>query len=177
MAYEEYLDLFYNAQKHECPYRAFMFDVVNSKNEKGYYNNRSSYFKLIFSVIKEIKVLEIKENKKILLDDENNIFFTKNKGDQNLSNPMLLGDMVCFFVKENSISTEQMKKIFSRCMEKENINYNFHFATGAYETNIYAEGSTKLFKGYTAQILEKISKNNKILIKSDENIKNTGEKI
>ena len=49
------------------------------------------------------------------------------------------------------------------------LQYNIN--TGIYETNNYAEGGIKLYKGYMPQILEILSKKNKIVINKKLNMK------
>ena len=75
--------------------------------------------------------------------------------------------MVTYFVHNGSISTNRMIEIFAESLKKFNINYSFHFCTGVYETNNYAEGGTLLYKGYMPQILESMSKKNKMIITKD----------
>ena len=166
MSYSEYLDLFRVAQTKECPYRAFTFDVVNSRNQLQYLNKKETHD----NVLKYVYTLLEKEEKKIkmpiLLKDEFNLkpVPLKNRLDGNIYNFMVLGDMATYFVHNGSISTSRMIEIFVEALNEFNINYSFHFCTGVYETNNYAEGGTLLYKGYMPQILEKISKNNKIII-------------
>jgi len=71
---------------------------------------------------------------------------------------MQLGDMITYFVYNNSITTERMIDIFSQELDKKGIDYPFHFNTGVYETNDYGEGGSKMYKGYMPQILEDSSK-------------------
>jgi hypothetical protein len=77
---------------------------------------------------------------------------------------MIIGDMVTYFVYNNSITTNKMINLFQYALKKYNIDYSFHFSTGIYETNNFVEGSTKLYKGYMPQILENLSKKNNFVI-------------
>ena len=73
MSYDEYLDMFFKAQKMKCPYRAFMFDVVNSKNQKEYIETKKEkYFELINYIYNCLLQEEAVTNTAILLKDENN---------------------------------------------------------------------------------------------------------
>jgi len=79
-------------------------------------------------------------------------------------NPMILGDNCTYFVINGSIITERMIEIFCEALNEYNINYSFHFSTGVYETNLYQEGNTKLYKGYMLNILEYLGKKNNYII-------------
>ena len=56
MSYTEYYDLFDAAQKRDCPYRAFLIDVKNSKvelngaNEKEYFKIEPEYLILFLPI-------------------------------------------------------------------------------------------------------------------------------
>lgn len=173
MSYNEYINMFLNCQKIKCPYRAFMFDVVGSKNSSEYQNTRPvKFFKLINTVYALIEKEEKITNKQILLKDKFNQKFniTTPKIDNNFYNPMILGDMITLFVYENSITSQRMLEIFISALKICDINYSFHFNTGVYQTNVYAKGGNKLFKGYMPQILEKLSKNNNFVISKNYGI-------
>lgn len=167
MSYSEYFKMFYEAQKHDCPYRAFTFDVVDSRNNKEYLTTKSKvYFQLLDYIYSLLEKEEKLTCKTILLKDDNN---RKRIGCEefingNIYNPMWLGDMVTYFVYNGSISTERMMEIFAQGLRDFNINYSFHFSTGTYQTNNYAEGNDKLYKGYMPQILENINKKNNAII-------------
>jgi len=178
MSYDEYYDLFYKAQEKECPYRAFTFDIVHSKSQEQYIKEHNKFMDLITDVYDELKREEERTGNQILLDDDKNVkpiyaptFEIKNEEDLNyfkkyssvhwngnLLNPMQLGDMITYFVYNNSITTERMIDIFSQELDKKGIDYPFHFNTGVYETNDYGEGGSKMYKGYMPQILEDSSK-------------------
>lgn len=172
MSYYEYLDMFNAAQQKPCPYRAFCFDVAGSKTNAEYISNRNKFFELIFYVKKQIRIIEHKQNSKILLCDENNKPLKQKHDDINSNNynPMILGDMVTYFVYNNSISPKKMQAIFADALNKFDIGYSFHFSTGIYETNTYADGGEKLYKGYMPQILEKIGKTNNIIISKNSEL-------
>lgn len=167
MSYNEYINMFKLAQKKECPFRAFMFDVVNSRNNQEYLSTKNTkFFKLLNCVYFLLQKEEEKTNKAILLKGKNNAKYSLGKKviNGNNYNPMHMGDMVTFFVYNNSITTNQMLKIFISALKICKITYSFHFNTGVYETNNYSQGKTKLYKGYMPQILEVLSKKNNIII-------------
>ena len=185
MSYCEYIDMFLNTQKKQCPYRAFTFDVVNSRNEQRYLNAKGKHFSFldcVYSLLeheeqKTGKIILLKDNfnrKQVLLDQTYN---SKRKDvavkNGNNYNPMILGDMVTFFVHNGSISSERMLHLFAEALRKFNINYSFHFLTGVYETNNYAEGGSKLYKGYMPQILENLSKKNNFVVTKNFNLEDS----
>ena len=170
MSYAEYIDMFIETQKQECPYRAFTFDVVNSKNQKQYIEERDKFHAFVSYLYSVLEIEEQKTGRQILLKDKFNVKYPNN-GDRvhngNVYNPMILGDMATYFVYNNSISIQRMLQIFAQGLREFNIEYPFHFKTGVYETNNYFEGGTKLYKGYMPQILEKLSKENEFIITKD----------
>ena len=168
MSYNEYFDMFNDAQKKECPYRAFTFDIVNSRNQIMYCKENEKHYKFLYYVYSLLEIEEQKTGKQILLKDE---FNEKIKDTPNnyshFFNPTTLGDMATYFVYNGSITIERMLQIFAEGLRKFNIDYKFHFKTGVYETNNYIEGGTKLFKGYLPQILENSSKKDGFVICKD----------
>lgn len=172
MSYHEYFDMFHHVQKLDnCPYRAFMFDVVNSRNQENYAKKFEDHHKCMDYVYKLLEREESVVGTPILLKDQ----FNRHNVDRemlrngNLRNPMRLGDMITYFVYNGSISCERMIELFAEGLRKYNIEYPFHFATGVYQTNEYGEGGTLLFKGYMPHILESLSKGNGIIVDCDGN--------
>lgn len=157
MSYHEYFQMFKKTQKRKCPYRAFTFDIVNSKTQVQYATENDKYHDFIQYVYELLEKEEKLTNKKILLKDHFNIN-DKSGVDGNRNNPITLGDNVTYFTFEGSISTDKMIELFVEGLNIFNINYPFHFNTGVYETNDYGEGGSKMFKGYMPQILEDLSK-------------------
>ena len=169
MSYIEYIDLFDIAQTKDCPYRAFMIDVVDSKKQPQYiidYIKHHNFLDYIFNLLKKEEV----NGMQIVLNDNNNqhkgVFESKGING-NLCNPMILGDMATYFLYNNSITVERIIEIILLAINEFDINYAFHFATGVYETNDYGEGGSLLFKGYMPQILENMSKKNEIILTKD----------
>ena len=161
MSYREYIDMFKFVQGKKCPYRAFTFDVVSSRVNEEYINKIYQYRDFILFVYNAL--LEEGKNTKtkiVLEDDFNKPYFVNGHDgiDKNINNPMVLGDNVTYFVYNGSISEERMIELFSKGLEKYNLNLSFHYGSGVYETNDYKFGGQQLFKGYMPQILEWLSK-------------------
>lgn len=177
MSFDEYIDMFKDCQKKNCPYRAFTFDVVNSRNQPEYIFAKQSFFDLVDTVYSKLNQEEIDTKTVILLRGKFNkkLEVTNNIQNMNHFNPMILGDMMTFFVHNGSISTDRMLEIFAESLEKANINYPFHFMTGVYETNDYALGGEKMYKGYMPQILERASKDTPIVISKNTFVELTTE--
>lgn len=166
MSYCDYKELFVLTQRKRCPYRALMFDVVDSRNQSQYLNDPVNHFACILHFYDVLMKEEKRTNTKILLNGKNNIRYVLegNHNNGNCFNPMILGDMVTYFIYENSISTQRILQLFSQNLNKFNIGYSFHFRAGVYETNDYAEGRNKLYKGYMPQLLECLSKKSSSMV-------------
>ncbi len=169
MSYKEYFDMFKKTQDKECPYRAFMLDVVGSKTSEAYSQQIESYHEFVDEIYRLLEQEEADTNSRILLKDDNNKSRTGNRigTNGNLYNPIILGDMVTYFVYNGSISVERFLELGVSAMKKYNLPYSFHFNTGVYETNDYGEGGTILYKGYMPQILENLSKGNGRVVSKD----------
>ena len=150
MSYSEYFDMFFDRQEKDCKYRAFTFDVVHSREQELYLKDKPRFFMLIDCVYSLLEKEELSSQMPILLKDKFNKRYSFGMGVQNGNeiNPMILGDMMTFFVYNQSISSERMLELFIDGLRKLGIDYPFHFNTGVYETNNYIEGGSKLFKGY-----------------------------
>lgn len=166
MSYNEYFDMFYAAQKVDCPYRAFTFDVVNSKNQEQYIYQHDKYIDCIMNVYSLLEREEKLTGKQILLKDKfnNKLELDTPILNSNYFNPMILGDMVTYFVYNKSITSERMLELFSQSLKEYNISYPFHFKSGVYQTNNYGEGGEKLYKGYMPRILEDLSKKESFVV-------------
>ena len=166
MSYDEYIDMYHDAQKQDCPYRAFTFDVVNSKRQSGYIDNPTRHYEFVTHVYDLLEQEEKITGREILLRGRFNqkLELDKPMKNGNYYNPMVLGDMATYFVRNNSISTDRMLEIFATGLREYNIDYPFHFKTGVYSTDNYIEGHKKLYKGYMPQILERESKSNGVII-------------
>lgn len=169
MSYSEYFDLFYAAQKKSCEYRAILIDVKNSKKVLKTFDEYQRFHHCVDYIIDTLCQLERERGKKILLQDKNNIVHkTSAKASTNVSNlnrnPMILGDCACFFINEGTLSENDFINILIKAITNFNIDFSFHFASGKYETDSYAEGNEKLYKGYMLPLLENLSKTNGIII-------------
>lgn len=169
MSFDEYIDMYRDCQKKDCPYRAFTFDVVNSRNQPRYITEKQSFFDLMNTVYSRLLEEELDTKTVILLRGKFNqrLDISSNIQNMNHHNPMILGDMMTFFVHNGSISTDRMLEIFAESLQAVNIDYPFHFKTGVYETNDYSLGGKKMYKGYIPQILERESKSGEIVIDKD----------
>lgn len=179
MSYSEYFDLFYTAQKKSCKYRALLIDVKNSRNVLKSFDEYHKFHLCIDHIIETLSQLGTKRGNEILLQNENNVIHkTTSKtriNDSNLNcNPMILGDCACFFINDGSLSENDFISILCNAINKFKIDFAFHFASGKYETDSYAEGNKKLYKGYMLPLLENISKTNGIII--DKNYRDTKQK-
>ncbi|MBQ3020881.1 MAG: hypothetical protein IJD92_01495 [Bacilli bacterium] len=152
----EYNDLFIKCQKY-APYHMFTFDIKDSKKMDKKTRLEAQY-KLINLAKLNYKVLELIEkqtNKKILLRLENNsnIGFSFYDPEQ-----LVIGDLTYFIIYRNSMKREEVLEIFNFCKKILDINFEFHYADGYYETNDWCEGKTKYFRGYCLQTLSELHK-------------------
>lgn len=178
MSYTEYIDMFKATQAKDCPYRAFVLDIVNSRKQSQYIVENVNYHRFVDYIYALLEKEEQLLGKEILLKDSNNLhkgLFERKGINGNLYNPMVLGDMAAYFVYNGSISIDRFMEIAITAMKEYNITYPFHFATGVYETNDYASGGAKLYKGYMPQILETVSKSNGIVLSKDTMVNPTNE--
>ena len=197
MSHNEYFDLFKEAQKRDCPYKAFLIDVVNSEKV---FNDPERHLKK-YIIFDYIAIELLKRN--CLRNNKNNQLFLcykrinfKKEYDYNFDNilnqipnldklqlynnkkanhqfnliinPMIVGDACCYLTNSNAISDEEFIQIVKNGMKKFNIDYDFHFLSGKYETDSYAKGGKKLYKGYMLQILEHFSKKEGKVISHNE---------
>lgn len=72
MSYQEYFNMFKKTQKKECPYRAFMLDVIGSRTQLQYFKENIVFHKFIDEVYRLLEEEEKATNIPILLKDENN---------------------------------------------------------------------------------------------------------
>ncbi|HAJ77725.1 MAG TPA: hypothetical protein DCO89_01475 [Clostridiales bacterium] len=215
MSHEEYFDLFKEAQKRNCPYKAFLIDVVNCRevfkdsksnfkkflifdyitiellkknclrnndvnklhlfyksakfNNKYHYNfNKEYYFNLdnayYYNFDNALKQISNIDKLQIYTNEDAKSYCRFNL----IINPMIIGDGCCYLTNSNAISDEEFIQIVKNGIKKFDIDYDFHFLSGKYETDSYAEGSKKLYKGYMLQILEHFSKKEGKIISHNE---------
>lgn len=157
----EYNDLFLKCQGTGL-YHMFVFDIVGSKAlERKQANWRMiSQFRLILNIYRRIQEIEILENKKILLREEG----FSHLGERRLNcfgfkqEPFVFGDLIGLTVYRNSITKEEVLKIYEEEKEYLQIPFDFHIADGYYETNNYEEGNEKYFRGYCIDLLSNLHK-------------------
>ena len=167
MSSYEYNDMFLECQDN-APYHVFTFDIVNSKKMDNN-SRRVAQEKLISLALLNYKVLEYVEkirNRKILVrpfDDkrQNGVGFS-----QIDKEPVVIGNLTYFTVFRDSISRDEVIRIFEFCKSFLDIDFEFHYADGYYETNDWTLGHTKYFRGYCIDTLSNLHKPyNKLLRK------------
>lgn len=142
MSYTEYKDMFDLAQR-SGKYQMFIIDLAGSKKLS----------------IKELKEAEstMREKFEIITDfiDTNlKILHTNNHPIFNNNKYFILGDL-CGFCAESGYNLK-IKKIIDE--EFKDFKFNYHYNTGFYDTDIWAEGGKKYYFGYCIQQLEQNSK-------------------
>ena len=154
-----YIDLFLKCQD-KGKYRIFTFDIKNSTQMKNRYQAQLQIFNLIDNIYSDLKELEIKLNKKILLDEEGYTHYTEknNVGFAFKYEPFVLGDMVGLTIYNNSIDNDIIYELFEKNKKLLNIDFDFHINSGVYETDDYGLGATKCFRGYCIQIVSNLHK-------------------
>ena len=175
MSYTEYYDLFVNAQQNkDAKYKCFVFDLVGSKtmDKNQRYDAQVKSIHTLNALAKDLKFLETKLGKKILVDENPvryavNIASPKDKLFAFLSNPAIVnGD--CFVLYcHNGIKTEDIKKLFLKECKKVGNQFAYNFVEGNFETLDVNEKDKKYWVGYVAQQLSNI-KQEKIQFKNEE---------
>jgi len=154
----EYNDLFFKCQSNGI-YHVFTFDVKDSKKIENGDNVNLKLINLITIIYKKIQEIELQQNKKILVFEED---FT-HIGEKLMQfgykqEPFLYADTIGFTIYRNSLSTEEIIDIFKQSKEILNIDFEFHIADGYYETNNYEEADQKYFRGYCIDFLSNLHK-------------------
>ena len=164
----EYIDMFDKCQD-TAPYHLFIFDMKDSKiyAKKDYISN---LILLIYRIYEKIEEIEKKQNKEILhqsdniirttLEKNNDTFMLKPKEEKRVllrgdtTEPFQInGDTIGLTIKRDSLTENDILKLFDDTKKELGIDYEFHSANGYYETDDWREGSNKLFRGYAIQIL------------------------
>ena len=161
MSTHEYNDLFLKCQNTGI-YHVFTFDIAGSKKmeRKTRYDAQYKIMELAMMMYKIIEKKELKENKKILVFEDE---FTK-LGEYRLNvfgykqEPFIFGDLIGLTVYRDSITTQEVIDIFNKCKKKLEIDFEFHIADGYYETNDWVEGKNKYFRGYCIDLLSNLHK-------------------
>lgn len=162
MSSYEYNDLFLKAQFSGI-YHVFTFDIVDSTkmtNDERMLADKMMK-KLMMSIYSHIKSIENENNSKILVFEKNFIHYGTNEILIEFGmkiEPFVFGDTFGFTIYRNTLSNEDIKKIFDLYYLKLDIKFDFHIADGFYETNDYELGATKYFRGYCIDILSNFHK-------------------
>ena len=156
-----YIDLFLKCQENG-KYRIFTFDIKNSKqmNNKKRYIAQKQIMNLIDNMYNDLKKLELKQNKKILIDEEGYTHYSK-RNDGGFAfkfEPFILGDMVGLTIYNGSIDNDIVYEIFEKNKKELNIDFDLHINSGVYETDDYGLGIEKCFRGYCIQIVSNLHK-------------------
>ena len=157
----EYNDLFLLAQN-TGKYHVFTFDIVGSKKMTPEIRRIAQVksIQLIKGIYDVLRELEEKLGRKILVFEERFVSL-----DEPLpyefglkQEPFVIGDVFGFTVYRDSIDNDVVWSIYQYFRESLNIDFDYHLADGYYETNEYAEGGTKYFRGYCIDLLSNYHK-------------------
>ena len=159
MSAYEYNDLFLKCQRTGL-YHMFTFDIKNSKKIENTDWRMISQTRLILNVYRKIQEKEILENRKILVFEEGFRHFGEGRNNEFgfKEEPFIYGDLIGLTVYRNSITKEEILKIFEEEKEYLQIDFDFHMADGYYETNNWIEGNEKYFRGYCMDLLSNLHK-------------------
>jgi hypothetical protein len=161
MSYEEYNDMFIDAQTKKSKYHMYTFDIVNSKTMLNRYEAQKKMILLASKIYQDITNIETKLGHKILVMEEGFMSLEDNKPLFEFGfkrEPFIYGDSFGFTIYKDTLSKEDIMDIYNRNMSKLNIDFEFHLADGYYETNDYTEGNKKYFRGYCIQKLVELHK-------------------
>lgn len=136
MSWYEYSDMFDKAQE-KGQYRCYIFDMKESK--RGY--DRQKFYNLL-------KYFKEKLDKNII---HTNKLYSET--------PCIVsGDIIMLLTKRGNIEEESIYKAFKKAKEESDIDKDFHYLSGYYETDDWVEGNSKYYLGYCIQELEVRSK-------------------
>lgn len=160
----EYNDLYLKCQE-SGKYHMFVFDIVNSKkmSNQGRWNVQNKMIKLMTRIYKTIEKIQESTNRKILVFDEDLVTFKNCKPIRGIGfkqEPFLFADTFGFTIYRDSLDKEVIYYIYEYFKKSLDINFDFHITDGYYETNYYAEGNKKYFRGYCMDILSTLHKEN-----------------
>ncbi len=162
MSTSEYNNLIANAQLYGV-YHMFVFDIVESKKMLSAERQvaQEKMIQLMLSIYNSIKIIEENNSSKILVMEQDFNSYEANltfEGFGMKTEPFILGDAFGFTIYRNTLSNEIIMDLFNYYCEKLSINFKFHIAHGFYETNDYALGVGKYFRGYCLDFLTNSSK-------------------
>lgn len=141
MSWEEYSGMFEQAQI-TGKYKCYVFDMKNSKH--GYDIEK------VFSLINNFKN-KINKNAIHKIEGYENPF-------------RISGDLIVLVVHKDSMSDDEVYQSFKDAKEEVGLQKEYHYISGYYETDNWAEGSDLYYFGYCIQELEYRSKLNKNLL-------------
>lgn len=158
----EYNDLYLKCQDTGI-YHMFVFDMIGSKKMPTTYRQEAQLkmLDLAQKMYEEIEKIQIKTEKKILVLEEDFVTLKSGlpyRGFGMKQEPFILGDTFGFTVYRDSIKAETIYYLYEKIKQELNIDFDFHVANGFYETNDYALGGTKYFRGYCIDILSTLHK-------------------
>ena len=163
MAFQQYFDLYLLAQENkDAPYYVVSFDVVDSRLLS--HEEMELLLQHIFLITQYVygKLLEKEKelNRPVVIHDER--FYTPwtkgNMMNSNYKDPSILGDNFEFTVLRDTVTKEEIVKWVYECKKSLHMKEEFHIADGYYETNDYGERTTKFYRGYCLQVLERLHK-------------------
>jgi len=187
--FDQYGDLYKKAQING-EYKMFLFDVKDSKkiSQIKEINFHQSLVSFVNRVTFDLLKLEQKLGRKILHRDlesfdnynvrehKDKVVLQRTQGKNvptvyryDCQNPLFwFGDMMYFIILRDSISDEEF---FSVVQKNKNMiipRYDLHYASGYYETDVWAESREKFSRTYCIPILEELAKKSKKLVVSKD---------
>lgn len=136
MSWFEYSDMFDKAQE-KGQYCCYIFDMKDSK--KGYD---------IYKFYDLLRCFKEKLDKNII--HTNKLY---------AEIPCIVsGDIIMLLTKRGNIEDENVCKAFKKAKEESDIDKDFHYLSGYYETDDWEKGNFKYYLGYCIQELEHRSK-------------------
>ena len=155
----EYSDMFLKVQElGDAPYHMFSFDIKDSRKMPPTKRLLAQYDLFLLSDLFKQELLNLEKdlNRKILLEESE----LKNTTELLKDNPFVFGDALVVTIYKDSLTVNNMCMLFNRLKDELKIKYDFNIAEALYETNDYGEGAHKLYRGYCAQILMELHKDN-----------------
>lgn len=162
MSTYEYNDLYLLCQD-TGKYHVFSFDIEGSKkmDSKTRYDAQLKLIKLMTSIYSVLEEIQEKTGRKILVFEDDFVRFDASlpvKGFGMKVEPYLIGDVFGFTIYRDSIDKDVILSIYEYFRESLGIDFNMHIVDGYYETNDYALGGTKYFRGYCIDLLSNLHK-------------------
>lgn len=150
MSYKEYDDLYEKAQG-LGKYHIFLFDIKGSRNLDPSIFPKTK--KLLSNVYGRLVKLESETGKKILYLPKRKEF----RGDS-IEPIHTYAETIGFTTFRDSIQLIEVLRIWEEEKMRLNIEFDFHFAEGDYETDDWELGNKQYFRGYCIAKLDELSK-------------------